>query len=73
MLPSTLKTLVHSDYMLRTIERHSENGEVTDLFYHCKLSSTYQPVFEATRNNIIGQEAHIRADLNGNGEILLSP
>lgn len=83
MLPSTLKTLVHGDYMIRTIERiitstgfslqHSDNGEITGLFYHCKLSSAYQPVFEAARNNIIGQEARIRADLNGNGEIQLSP
>lgn len=83
MLPSTLKTLVRSDYMIRTIERiitatgfslqHSDHGEITGLFYHCRLSSDYQPVFEAARNNIIGQEARIRADLNGNGEIQLSP
>lgn len=83
MLPSTLKTLIHSDYMIRTIERiitttgfslqHSDNGDITGLFYHCKLSSAYQPVFGTARNSIIGQEAHIRADLNGNGEIQLSP
>jgi len=69
--------------MIRTIERitsttgfslqHSDNGDITGLFYHCKLSSAYQPVFETARNSIIGQEAHIRADLNGNGEIQLSP
>ncbi len=83
MLPSTLKTLVHDDYMIRTIERvvtatgfslqQADHGEITGLFYHCKLSSLFQPIFEAAGNNIIGQAAHIRADLNGNGETLLSP
>ncbi len=83
MLPSTLKTLVHHEYMIHTIERvatatgfllqYRDTGEVTGLFHHCRLSSVPRPVFEAASNSIIGQAAHIRADLNGNGEVLLSP
>lgn len=81
MLSATLATPTHSDRITRTIARiatttrfslrHSDAGEVTGLFGHRRLASVFQPVFETTRNSIIGQGAHIHADPNGGDEILL--
>ena len=59
--------LIHSatDYALR----RSENGWVSGLFYHCEITSVFQPIFSINDNRTIGQAAYIRSKSNDDVEL----
>lgn len=59
--------LIHSatDYTLR----RSENGWVSGLFYHCEITSVFQPIFSINDNRTIGQAAYIRSKSNDDVEL----
>ncbi len=61
--------LIHSatDYSLN----RAENGWISGHFYHCELTSVFQPVFSMTQSKTIGHAAYIRS--KANGEVALWP
>ena len=61
--------LIHSatDYTLN----RAENGWISGHFYHCELTSVFQPVFSMTQSKTIGHAAYIRS--KANGEVALWP
>ena len=61
--------LIHSatDYSLN----RAENGWISGHFYHCELTSVFQPVFSMPQSKTIGHAAYIRS--KANGEVALWP
>lgn len=62
------QVLAATDY---PIQPSSQSDWVTGLFYHCKLSSAFQPIFDVIENKTIGHAAYARSE--SNGEAALSP
>lgn len=56
-----------TDYSLE----RDENGWVSGNFYHCKLTSAFQPILNTQGNKIIGHAAYVRSE--SNGEVALWP
>lgn len=56
-----------TDYPLE----RDKDGWISGNFYHCKLTSAFQPVLSMRRNETIGHTAYIRTE--SNGEIALWP
>ncbi|SFD98085.1 EAL domain-containing protein [Nitrosomonas sp. Nm166] len=56
-----------TDYSLK----RAENGWISGHFYHCELTSVFQPVFSMTQSKTIGHAAYIRS--KANGEVALWP
>ena len=50
-----------TDYSLK----RAENGWISGLFYHCELTSVFQPIFSITEGKAIGHAAYIRSKANG--------
>lgn len=62
------QVLAATDY---PIQPSSQQNWVTGSFYHCKLSSAFQPIFDTVENKTIGHAAYARSE--SNGEAVLSP
>ncbi|MBA3755389.1 MAG: EAL domain-containing protein [Nitrosomonas sp.] len=49
-----------TDYSLK----RAENGWISGLFYHCELTSVFQPIFSITAGKTMGHAAYIRSKAN---------
>lgn len=49
-----------TDYSLR----RAENGWISGFFYHCEITSVFQPIFSIIQNRTIGHAAYIRSKAN---------
>ncbi len=49
-----------TDYSLK----RGENGWISGFFYHCEITSVFQPIFSIIHNKTIGHAAHIRSKAN---------
>lgn len=49
-----------TDYSLK----RTENGWISGFFYHCEITSVFQPIFSINHNRTIGHAAHIRSKSN---------
>ena len=49
-----------TDYSLK----RSENGWISGHFYHCEITSVFQPIFSITQGKTIGHAAYIRSKSN---------
>lgn len=56
-----------TDYSLS----RAENGWISGHFYHCELTSVFQPIFGISQSKTIGHAAYIRSQANG--EVALRP
>lgn len=56
-----------TDYSLQ----RDSNGWISGRFYHCELTSVFQPIFSITQGSTMGHAAYIRS--KANGEVALSP
>jgi len=56
-----------TDYSLN----RAENGWISGHFYHCELTSVFQPIFSTIEDKTIGHAAYIRS--KSNGEVSLWP
>lgn len=68
-------TVMDEFNLIRTATDYSlerdESGWVSGNFYHCKLTSAFQPVLDSSGEKIIGHAAYIRSE--SEGEIALWP
>ncbi len=56
-----------TDYSLN----RAENGWISGHFYHCELTSVFQPIFSISQKKTIGHAAYVRS--LSNGEVALWP
>lgn len=49
-----------TDYSLK----RAENGWISGLFYHCELTSVFQPIFSISQGKTMGHVAYIRSKAN---------
>ena len=49
-----------TDYSLK----RAENGWISGLFYHCELTSVFQPIFSISQGKTMGHAAYIRSKAN---------
>ncbi|MEK6736273.1 MAG: EAL domain-containing protein [Pseudomonadota bacterium] len=47
------------------------NGWISGHFYHCELTSVFQPIFSVTQDKTMGHAAYVRS--KSNGEVALRP
>ena len=77
MNTSTTKTFIAGDEfeLIQSATDYSpnraENGWISGYFYHCEISSIFQPIFSVAQRKTIGHAAYIRSQ--SNGEVALWP
>jgi EAL domain-containing protein (putative c-di-GMP-specific phosphodiesterase class I) len=54
-----------TDYPLQ----RAADGRVVGHFFHCRLSSVFQPVFEVSERQIVGHAAYVRSDADDDGAL----
>lgn len=50
-----------TDYPLQ----RAADGRVVGHFFHCRLSSVFQPVFDVSERQVVGHAAYVRSEANG--------
>src|SRR5258706_155085 len=54
-----------TDYPLQ----RTADGRVVGHFFHCRLSSVFQPVFDISERQVAGHAAYVRSDANDDGAL----
>jgi len=54
-----------TDYPLQ----RAPDGRVVGHFFHCRLSSVFQPVFDVSERQVVGHAAYVRSDANDDGAL----
>jgi EAL domain-containing protein (putative c-di-GMP-specific phosphodiesterase class I) len=54
-----------TDYPLQ----RAADGRVVGHFFHCRLSSLFQPVFDISERQVVGHAAYVRSDANDDGAL----
>lgn len=54
-----------TDYPLQ----RAADGRVVGHFFHCRLSSVFQPVFDISERQVAGHAAYVRSDANDDGAL----
>ena len=54
-----------TDYPLQ----RAADGRVVGHFFHCRLSSVFQPVFDVSERQVVGHAAYVRSDANDDGAL----
>ena len=47
--------------------QRAADGRVVGHFFHCRLSSVFQPVFDVSERQVVGHAADVRSDTNDQG------
>ncbi len=54
-----------TDYPLQ----RAADGRIVGHFFHCRLSSAFQPVFDINERQVVGHAAYVRSDANDDGAL----
>ena len=54
-----------TDYPLQ----RAADGHIVGRFFHCQLSSVFQPVFDLSARQVVGHAAYVRSDANDDGAL----
>jgi len=54
-----------TDYPLQ----RAADGRVVGHFFHCRLSSLFQPIFDISQRQVVGHAGYVRSDTNGDGAL----
>ncbi len=54
-----------TDYPLQ----RAADGRIAGHFFHCRLSSVFQPVFDVSARQVVGHAAYVRSDANDDGAL----